>query len=98
MTRLANYLSRLETILLRRGDITIKQLHSRATLEGASFSAEVRFLDGSRLSVSELLELGARGAPHRKHVGDRVLESEPPDLTDVLAEIDQILYPPSQQE
>lgn len=30
--------------------------------------------------------------PAHKHVGDRVVEAEPPDLNNVLAEIDAIIY------
>jgi hypothetical protein len=30
--------------------------------------------------------------PAHKHVGDTVVEAEPPDLSDVLAEIDGIVY------
>ena len=30
--------------------------------------------------------------PYHKHVGDTVVEAEPPDLGNVLAEIDAILY------
>ncbi len=31
--------------------------------------------------------------PHHKHIGEDVLAAQPPDLTDVLAEIDGLLYP-----
>ena len=31
--------------------------------------------------------------PDHKHVGDTVVETEPPDLNDVLTEIDGIIYP-----
>ncbi len=31
--------------------------------------------------------------PHHKHVSDKVLPSRPPDLSDVLREIDNRLYP-----
>ncbi len=31
--------------------------------------------------------------PSHKHVGGRVIEAEPPDLSDVLREIDAIVYP-----
>lgn len=125
MTKLSNYLVRLETILLGRSDITIESLRTEATPEGASFRAEVRFFDGSWLSISELLEQVSRGTsnrlyyrfhyraaegelvfrydnrphhphldsyPHHKHIGRQVIESNPPDLTDILAEIDEILY------
>ncbi|MBI5052564.1 MAG: hypothetical protein HZC38_07310 [Chloroflexi bacterium] len=30
--------------------------------------------------------------PHHKHLGDKVLATEPPDLSEVLREIDKILY------
>ncbi|MGQ9627008.1 MAG: toxin TumE [Anaerolineae bacterium] len=33
--------------------------------------------------------------PHHKHIGDRVEPAAPPDLSDVLREIDAILYPSS---
>ena len=31
--------------------------------------------------------------PHHKHVGDSVTDAEPPDLADVLREIDALIYP-----
>jgi hypothetical protein len=31
--------------------------------------------------------------PHHKHVGDSVIDAEPPDLADVLREIDALIYP-----
>lgn len=31
--------------------------------------------------------------PDHKHIGDTVVESQPPELTDILAEIDTIIYP-----
>jgi hypothetical protein len=31
--------------------------------------------------------------PAHKHVGSSVIDAEPPDLNDVLAEIDAIIYP-----
>ncbi len=31
--------------------------------------------------------------PNHKHVGDSVVKAEPPDLNDVLVEIDAIIYP-----
>lgn len=31
--------------------------------------------------------------PSHKHIGDKVIAAEPPDLADVLREIDLILYP-----
>ncbi|MGQ9627004.1 MAG: toxin-antitoxin system TumE family protein [Anaerolineae bacterium] len=33
--------------------------------------------------------------PHHKHIGDRIEPAAPPDLSDVLREIDAILYPSS---
>ncbi len=31
--------------------------------------------------------------PHHKHIGNSVIEAEPPDLVDVLREIDALIYP-----
>ncbi|MBI4770864.1 MAG: hypothetical protein HY784_10765 [Chloroflexi bacterium] len=33
--------------------------------------------------------------PHHKHVGDQVIAARPPDLSDVLREIDALIYPQS---
>ena len=33
-------------------------------------------------------------APHHKHIGNRVVPARPPDLSDVLREIDALLYSP----
>jgi hypothetical protein len=32
--------------------------------------------------------------PHHKHVGDGVEPCQPPDLSEVMAEIEQLLFPP----
>lgn len=34
--------------------------------------------------------------PDHKHIGDSIVEAEPPDLNDVLMEIDVIIYPASE--
>lgn len=31
--------------------------------------------------------------PHHKHIGDLVVAAQPPDITEVLREIDDLLYP-----
>ena len=31
--------------------------------------------------------------PSHKHIGDKVIAADPPDLTDVLREIDALIYP-----
>jgi hypothetical protein len=31
--------------------------------------------------------------PHHKHIGGSVIDAEPPDLADVLREIDTLIYP-----
>jgi hypothetical protein len=31
--------------------------------------------------------------PHHKHIGGSVIDAEPPDLADVLREIDVLIYP-----
>ncbi len=31
--------------------------------------------------------------PNHKHVGDSVIKAEPPDLNDILIEIDSLIYP-----
>lgn len=125
---LYHYLVRLETVLHARQDINVELLQIDVVTIGVKFSSEVRFYDGSRLSIVEQLEpVGKRdyhrvaykfhyqdkdgnlifrydNAPHypylstfpaHKHVGDTVVEAEPPDLNDVLTEIDAILYPAS---
>jgi hypothetical protein len=33
--------------------------------------------------------------PAHKHIGDSIVEAEPPDLNDILTEIDAIIYPVS---
>lgn len=127
---LYSYLARLETILYSRQDITVEQLQVDVATVSTLFKCELRFQDGSRLSVAEQLEpVGQRdsrriayrmnyldrdgnlvfrydNAPHypqlssfpaHKHVGDSVVEAEPPDLGDVLAEIDAIVYQDADQ-
>lgn len=125
---LYRYLVRLETVLHARQDINVELLQIDVVTIGVKFSSEVRFYDGSRLSIVEQLEpLGKLdyhrvaykfhyqdkggnlifrydNAPHyphlstfpvHKHVGDTVVEADPPDLNDVLTEIDAIIYPAS---
>jgi hypothetical protein len=31
--------------------------------------------------------------PHHKHIGGSVIDAEPPDLADVLREVDALIYP-----
>jgi hypothetical protein len=123
---LYHYLVRLETVLRSRQDIDIEVLQIDVITLGVAFTSELRFYDGSRLSIVEQLEpIGKRdyhrvnfkyhyqdanrnlifrydSAPHHrhlatfpahKHVGNTVVEADPPDLNDVLAEIDAIHYP-----
>ena len=123
---LYHYLVRLETVLHSRQDIDVELLQVDVVTMGVKFRSEVRFYDGSRLSIVEQLEpVGKRdysqvnykyhyqdvdgnlifrydNAPHyphlstfpaHKHVGNTVVEAEPPDLNAVLAEIDAIIYP-----
>jgi hypothetical protein len=129
---LYGYLVRLETLLRSRQDIVVDRLWVEVATVLTLFTCELRFSDGSRLSVTEQLEpFGQRdfertaykmnyldpdgklifrydNSPHyphlstfpdHKHVGGRpgsaVFEAEPPDLSDVLAEIDAIVYPDS---
>ena len=122
---LYHYLVRLETLLYSRQDIAVEQLQVDVATVSTLFKCELRFGDGSRLSVTEQLEpVGQRdhrriaykmnyldrdgnlvfrydNSPHyphlatfpaHKHIGDSVVEAEPPDLSDVLAEIDGIVY------
>ncbi|MFQ5613198.1 MAG: DUF6516 family protein [Anaerolineae bacterium] len=123
---LYHYLVRLETVLHSRQDIDIRLLQIDAVTIGVKFKSELRFYDGSCLSIVEQLEpVGARdfnrtaykfhyqdkdgdlifrydNSPHyphlstfpaHKHIGSHIVEAEPPDLNDVLAEIDAIIYP-----
>lgn len=123
---LYHYLARLETVLHSRQDIDIELLQIDVVTIGVKFSSELRFYDGSRLSVVEQLEpVGKRdynrvaykfhyqdkdgnlifrydNVPHyphlstfpaHKHVGDAIVEAEPPDLNEILAEVDTIIYP-----
>ena len=125
-----HYLVRLETILYSRQDITVELLQVDVATIGTRFRSELRFSDGSHLSVAEHLEpVGQRdfkriayklnyqdkdgnlvfrydNSPHyphlstfpaHKHIGDSVVEAESPDLGDVLAEIDAIIYPDSRE-
>jgi hypothetical protein len=122
---LYGYLVRLETILYSRQDITVERLQVDVATVSVLFRCELRFQDGSRLSIAEQLEavgqrdfkrlayrlnyLDADGSlvfrydnsphypqlptfPAHKHVGGSVIEAVPPDLGDVLAEIDEIVY------
>lgn len=126
---LYHYLVRLETVLHARQDINVELLQIDVVTIGVKFSSELRFYDGSRLSVAEQLEpVGKRdynrvaykfhyqdkdgnlifrydNSPHyphlstfpaHKHIGSTVVEAEPPDLNEVLAEIDAIIYPASE--
>ena len=123
---LYSYLSRLEDTLRSRQDIDLEDLQVTLTTIGAIIRADVRFLDGSRLSVVEEVEqAGIRdtrriaykfhyqradgtlvfrydSSPHHphlstfpshKHVGDSVVEAQPPDLAEVLREIAALIYP-----
>lgn len=36
---------------------------------------------------------GLDGFPNHKHMGDEVIPADPPDLNDIIGEIDAILYP-----
>ena len=122
---LYQYLVRLETVLRSRQDIEVEELQVDVTTIGVKIQGEMRFHDGSRLSVVEQLEpVGRRdfnrvnykfhyqdatgnlifrydNAPHyphlstfpaHKHVGNSVVEAESPDLNNVLAEIDAVIY------
>lgn len=40
--------------------------------------------------MTTLLEVKTH--PHHKHAGNKVLPAEPPDLSEVLREIDKMLY------
>lgn len=128
---LYGYLTRLENILHSRQDITVETFHLTMTTLGAIVETELRFYDGSQLSIVEEVErLGRWGVnrvaykfhyqqsngslifryddsphhphlptfPSHKHVGDTIAEAEAPDLTDVLREIDELLYPESETE
>ena len=123
---LYHYLVRLETIIRSRQDVEVEALEVNVITIGVKFISELRFYDGSRLSIVEQLEpVGKRdynrinykyhyqdangnlifrydNAPHyphlaafpaHKHIGDIVVEAEAPDLNEVLAEIDAIIYP-----
>lgn len=122
---LYHYLVRLETVLHSRQDIGVELLQIDVVTIGVKFRSELRFYDGSRLSIVE--QLGPVGkqdynrvaykfhyqdkdgnlifrydnSPHyphlptfpaHKHSGDSIIEAEPPDLNDVLTEIDAIIY------
>ena len=126
---LYHYLVRLETILHSRQDIDVELLQIDVVTIGVKFSSEIRFYDGSRLSIVEQLEPAGKrdhnrvaykfhyqdkdgnlifrydNAPHyphlstfpaHKHIGNTVVEAEPPDLNDVLTEIDAIIYSSSE--
>lgn len=56
---LYQYLVRLETVLRSRQDIDIELLQIDVITVGAKFRSELRFYDGSRLSVVE--QLGSVG-------------------------------------
>ena len=122
---LYSYLARLEDTLRSRQDIEIRGLQITLTTVGAILRVELRFYDGSQLSVVEEIErVGHREIrrvaykfhyqradgtlvfrydnaphypevptfPHHKHIGDSVVASEGPDLSDVLREIDSLIY------
>jgi len=126
---LYHYLVRLETVLHSRQDVEVELLQIDVVTIGVKFSSELRFYDGSRLSIVEQLEpVGKRdynrvtykfhyqdedgnlifrydNSPHHphlstfpahKHIGNTVVEAEPPDLNEVLTEIDTIIYPDSE--
>ncbi len=57
---LYHYLVRLESLLRSRQDVAIELLQVDMVTIGARFRAEVRFFDGSRLSIFEHLELSGR--------------------------------------
>lgn len=123
---LYRYLVRLEAVIRSRSDIELERLQITVVTFGAVFAGDLRFHDGSRLSIVEQLESRGRreyrriahkyhyqdregklvfrydNSPHypelstfpdHKHLGSAVTESEPPDLTNVLAEIDAHIYP-----
>ena len=123
---LYHYLVRLETTLHSRQDIEVELLQFEIITIGVRFKSELRFYDGSYLSIVEQLELVGKqdyeriiykyhyqdknsnlifrydNSPHypqlstfpaHKHVGGSIIEAEPPNLTDVLAEIDALIYP-----
>ena len=53
---LYSYLARLEDTLRSRQDIILEELRLTLTTIGAVFEADVRFYDGSRLSIVEEVE------------------------------------------
>ena len=122
---LYSYFVRLESVLRSRQEIQVENSSFDVTPEGTKFECQLRFYDGSRLVISELVEEVRKRAIHRidykfhyqdadgnlifrydnaphhphiptfpdhKHEGDAIVEAEPPDLSDVLAEIDAIIY------
>lgn len=123
-----SYIMRLEDTLRSRQDITIDEVNVTLTAIGASFEADIHFINGSRLSMAEEIIGVSRwkverisykfhyqqadgtlcfrydNSPHypnlstfpdHKHVGNSVIESDPPDLSDVLQEIYAMIYPSS---
>jgi uncharacterized protein DUF6516 len=127
---LYSYLTRLESILYSRKDISIEDLQTNVRMVIAGFNAIIRFQNDSKLVVMERLKRIRQrdfertvyrfhyqqpngtlifrydNSPHypqlatfpaHKHVGDVVIAAEPPDLADVLHEIDEILYPGTNQ-
>jgi hypothetical protein len=127
---LYGYLVRLETIRRSRQEIDVELLDVTLLAPSAQFKYEVRFYDGSRLSILERIkQVGKRtiershyknhyqdaegkmvfrydNAPHHphlptapshKHLAGSVIEAPPPDLNDVLAEIDATIYQPSHE-
>lgn len=122
---LYHYLARLETILHNRQDIEVDLLQVDVFTVGVKFKSNVRFYDGSYLSIVEIVRpINKRqftrvdykfhyqdkdgnlifrydNVPHypnlstfpnHKHEGELVIEAKSPDLSDVLAEIDAIIY------
>jgi hypothetical protein len=53
---LYHYLVRLEAVLHSRQDIDVQLLRVDIVTIGVKFSSELRFYDGSRLSIAEQLE------------------------------------------
>jgi hypothetical protein len=67
--RLFGYLNRLEDTLRSRGEVTIQDLRTREYLQRGFFQAQVRFLDGSVLTVVESgIQIDGREVRREKYV------------------------------
>ena len=87
---LHRYLVRLETVLYSRRDIDVERFQVDVLTIGAKFRCEIRFYDGSHLSVVEELESVAKEAKLEEKKRKDYVETTETDLSSLFSELEKV--------